>query len=719
MMTVGQEQYMGRVVHVASSPLHGAADEAGMLVNLLANLDGVVYRCRIDDSWTMEFLSEGCKVLTGYAVEDLLHNRRVSYQSITLPEDRAYVHAVIREALGAGDRFSLEYRILRQDGGIRWVWERGTGIRNAAGVPVAIEGFIQDITQRKEAEQALHEAERRFRNIFENAVEGIFQSTPEKGYLAVNPALAQMYGYDGPADMIEHLRDIERQLYVEPQRRAEFLRLMSEQESVTNFESQVYHRSGKTIWISENARTVRNSDQGILFFEGTVVDITERKITEDRMHHQATHDALTGLPNRNLLFDRLEQTILLATRHREQAAVVLIDLDQFKFVNESLGHQAGDELLKIIGCRLASCMRATDTVARHGGDEFVIVVSGLKQGNVLDDALQRIVTTIAEPLTISGFEMQVTCSVGVSLYPQDGADARALLRNADAAMYKAKDLGRDTIEYFSAEMNSHATLRLELLNSLRSAVANDEFLLHYQPKISLANGDLVGAEALIRWHHPVRGMVSPAEFIPIAEDSGLIITIGEWVLRSACAQNVAWQRAGLSPIPVSVNLSARQLAKGNIVSVVANVLADTGLAPCYLELEITETMVMHDVDKSLGTLIELKRLGVSISIDDFGTGYSSLNYLKRFPVDTLKIDRSFVNDIATDQDDAAIVKAVISLAHILNLKVVAEGVETREQVAFLTGNGCHAGQGYLFGKPMPHDSFEEKFLTISRPPPAA
>ncbi|HEV2610416.1 MAG TPA: EAL domain-containing protein [Noviherbaspirillum sp.] len=709
---------METVVHAASSPLTKAADETGMLVNLLANLDGVVYRCRIDDSWTMEFLSEGCQALTGYAVEDLLHNRRVSYDSITFPEDRAHVHAVIQESLGAGGRFSLEYRILRQDGGIRWVWERGIGIRNAMGIPVAIEGIIQDITQRKEAEQALHEAERRFRNIFENTVEGIFQSTPEKGYLAVNPALAHMYGYDGPADMIAHLRDIELQLYVDPLRRAEFLRLMDEQEGVTNFESQVYHRSGKIIWISENARTVRNSDQSILFFEGTVIDITERKINEDRVHHQATHDALTGLPNRNLLVDRLEQAILLAMRQREQAAVVLIDLDQFKFVNDSLGHQAGDELLKIIGRRLASCIRTTDTVARHGGDEFVLVLSGFHQDDALAETLQRIVTAIAEPLTLSGFEMQVTCSVGVSLYPQDGADAQALLRNADAAMYKAKDLGRDTVEYFSAEMNSHATLRFELLNSLRSAIANNEFLLHYQPKINLANGRLVGAEALIRWRHPVRGMVSPAEFIPIAEDSGLIIAIGEWVLRSACAQNVEWQRAGLPPIPISVNLSARQLAKGNIVGVVANVLADTGLAPCYLELEITETMVMRDVDKSLKTLIELKQLGVSISIDDFGTGYSSLNYLKRFPVDTLKIDRSFVNDIAIDQDDAAIVKAVISLAHILNLTVVAEGVETREQVAFLTVNGCHAGQGYLFGKPMPHDGFQEKFLATPHTPPA-
>lgn len=586
--------------------------------------------------------------------------------------------------------------------------EHGIGVRDSQGGYVALEGFVQDVTDRREAERALHEAERRYRSIFENAVEGIFQSTPDKGYLAVNPALARIYGYDSPEEMVANLRDIDQQLYVEPGRRAEFLRQMSEYGQVINFESQVRQRSGNIIWISENARVVRDGADGtndVMCFEGTVVDITERKVYEARIRHQATHDALTGLPNRNLLYDRLQQAIENARRGGEIAAVAFIDLDQFKFINDSLGHQVGDELLKVVASRLKSCIRAVDTVARQGGDEFVLVLSRQKGCESVADTVRRIIAVVAEPWTVNGIQLQVTCSVGISVYPDDGHDADTLLRNADSAMYKAKELGRNSFEYFSAEMNSHATERLETLNSLRQALANDEFVLHYQPKVRIADGAVIGAEALLRWQHPQRGMVSPAQFIGLAEESGMIIDIGEWVLRSACAQNVAWQRAGLSPIPISVNLSPRQLARGDIVEVVRHALAASGLSPSLLELEITESVVMRDVDKSLDTLRQLKELGVRISIDDFGTGYSSLNYLKRFPVDTLKIDRSFVSDIATDQDDAAIVKAIISLAHILNLNVVAEGVENEDQWRFLHENGCDDVQGFHSGRPMPADAF--------------
>jgi diguanylate cyclase (GGDEF)-like protein/PAS domain S-box-containing protein len=593
---------------------------------------------------------------------------------------------------------------------VRWVWERGTGIRRADGSYAALEGLIQDITQRKESEQALHEAERRYRSIFENAVEGIFQSTPENGYLAVNPALARMVGYDSPAEMIANLRDIERQLYVEPQRRKDFLRLMAEQDIVINFESQIRQRNGKLIWISENARAVRDADNAILFFEGAVTDITQRKMYEAEIQHQATHDALTGLPNRNLLYDRLQQVLFSARRIGDLAAVAFVDLDQFKFVNDSLGHQAGDEFLKVIAGRLQSCVRASDTVARQGSDEFVLVLGGQKNTASIADVMRRVLAVVAEPWVVKGLTLQITCSAGISIYPNDGADVETLLCNADSAMVRAKELGRNNVQYFSAEMNLNATERLELLNSLRSAVSNSEFVLHYQPKIHLATGKVVGAEALIRWDSASRGLVSPADFIPLAEESGLIIQIGEWALRTACKQNVAWQKAGSPAIPVSVNLSPRQLVTGDLVDLVKEVLESTGLAACYLELEITETAVMRDVDQSLSTLVKLKELGLRISIDDFGTGHSSLNYLKRFPVDTLKIDQTFVRDIATDKDDAAIVVAVISLAHILNLNVVAEGVETQEQRQFLMENGCDEVQGYYFGLPMPHLEFARAML---------
>ncbi|HJV51514.1 MAG TPA: EAL domain-containing protein [Noviherbaspirillum sp.] len=696
---------------IPTPPAH-AAHDAGMFSHLLANFDGLVYRCLIDSNWTMQFISDGCLALTGYTPAEFVANSVISYEELIHPDDRQLLRDTVHAALQRHERFNLEYRVVRRDGSIRWVWERGTGIRDVHGAYIALEGYIQDITQRKQAEQALHEAERRYRSIFENAVEGIFQSTPDKGYLAVNPALARIYGYDSPQQMIEHLRDLDRQLYVDPQRRAQFLRLMAEQDGVINFESQVCQRNGNVIWISENARNVRGPDNAVLFFEGTVIDITERKIHEAQIRHQATHDALTGLPNRNLLHDRLQQALANARRHGQIAAVAFIDLDQFKFINDSLGHQVGDDLLKVVGQRLRSCMRAADTVARQGGDEFVIVLANHKNSESVTDTVRRLIAVVAEPWFARGLELQVTCSVGVSVFPDDGRDAETLLRHADAAMYKAKELGRNTFQYFSAEMNRHATERLELLNSLRYALANDEFVLQYQPKVDLASGRVIGAEALIRWHSAVRGMVSPAAFIPLAEESGLIIAIGEWVLYTACAQNVMWQRAGLPAVPISVNLSPRQLARDDIVERVADVLQSTGLEARYLELEITENVVMRDVDKSLATLVRLKELGVQISIDDFGTGYSSLNYLKRFPVDTLKIDRSFVNDIATDAGDAAIVKAVISLAHILNLNVVAEGVETQEQRCFLMENGCDQVQGYYFGRPMPEREFAGACLEV-------
>ncbi|MGH8808861.1 MAG: putative bifunctional diguanylate cyclase/phosphodiesterase [Noviherbaspirillum sp.] len=685
-----------------------------MLGDLLDNFEGLVYRCRIDDKWTVDFISAGCRMLTGYAPVDFSEGGRMSLESLTHPDDRWPVREQIYDALENSRRYRLEYRIVRRDGAVRWVTEHGTGVRDARGCHVALEGFIQDITQRKQSEQALHEAERRFRSLFENAVEGIFQSTPDKGYLAVNPALACMYGYASPQQMIATLRDIDHQLYVDPRRRGEFLRLMSTHEQVINFESQVRRRDGNVIWISENARVVRGPGDAILFFEGTVVDITERKAFEEKVRHQATHDALTGLPNRNLLHDRLQQAILNAQRSGGIAAVAFIDLDQFKFVNDSLGHQVGDELLKVVTARLKSCLRASDTVARQGGDEFVLVLSNQKNTESVTDMVRRIIAAVAEPWSVNGLELHVTCSVGVSVFPADGKDAETLLRNADSAMYKAKELGRNNFEYFAAEMNLHATEHLEMLNSLRYALASDEFMLEYQPKVHLASGRVVGAEALIRWRSASRGLVPPASFIPLAEESGMIIAIGEWVLRTACAQNVAWQRAGFPAIPISVNLSPRQLVRNDIVRLVADVLQSTGLDARHLELEITETVVMRDVDKSLATLKKLKELGVKISIDDFGTGYSSLNYLKRFPVDTLKIDRSFVHDIATDQDGAAIVKAMISLAHILNLQVVAEGVEAEEQCRFLMDNGCDEVQGYYFGRPLSVDAFAQNFLHATR-----
>jgi len=701
-----------KIVAATIPPVHAVAIASiarppRLLETLLANLDGMVYRCRDDDDWTMEFVSDGCLALTGYQPRDLLFNAAISYENITHPDDRSRVRDTINDCLAAKRRFELEYRIVRADGAVRWVWERGVGIYNADGGLDALEGFVQDVTARKEADQALLEAERRYRSIFENAIEGVFQSTPDGAYLAVNPALARIYGYKSPEDLIVSLRDIRHQLYVEPERRTEFMKLMAEFGSVSNFESRVYRRDGEIIWISENARAVHDDANALVFYEGTVEAITERKLYEAEIRHQATHDALTGLPNRTMLHNYLQRAIQSARQKGMLTAVVFVDLDQFKYINDSLGHQVGDELLKTVAQRLVSCVRESDMVARQGGDEFVLVLQHQPDEANITEVLQRILNAVSRPWLAGEREFLITCSIGVSRCPTDGRDVETLLKNADLAMYKAKELGRNNFQYFARWMDTQISNRLEMLVSLRRALDRDEFRLYYQPKISMATGHIIGAEALIRWLVPEQGMVPPDRFIPFAEETGLIVPIGEWVLRTACAQNKAWQDAGLAPIPVAVNLSPRQLDQ-SLPEFVRQVLAESCLAASWLELEITENVVMKDAEKTVATLNALKRLGLQISVDDFGTGYSSLSYLRRFPVDALKIDKSFVRDIALDSDSAAIVKAVISLGHILNLRVVAEGVEDEEQYRFLLKNGCDEVQGYYFGKPVPAEDFTRR-----------
>ncbi|WP_304932026.1 bifunctional diguanylate cyclase/phosphodiesterase [Herminiimonas sp.] len=678
--------------------------QARLLGTLLSNLEGMVYRCRLDAHWTMEFVSEGCLKLTGYSEEDILFNSHISFDNITHPDDRDLVRNAVLAAVKNNRRFDIEYRIIRADGEVRWVWERGTNISHDNKAWDVLEGFIQDITERREADEALREAERRYRSIFENAIEGIYQSTPDNGYLAVNPALARMYGYSSPQDLISTLKDIEHQVYVEPKRRIEFMQLMKKNGVVTNFESRIYKRDGEIIWISENARAVFSSAGELVFYEGTVEAITERKLHEAEIQFQATHDALTGLPNRTLLYDRMQQAVLHSERYSNITAIAFLDLDQFKFINDSLGHQVGDELLKITAQRLTSCLRESDTVARQGGDEFVLLLTSQTDEDSITQTMQRVLHEVAQPWMANDLEFRITCSIGVTLCPDDGRDVETLLKNADSAMYKAKELGRNNFQYFAAEMNDTVTDRLALLNRLRQAIPKNEFILHYQPKIHLASGKIIGSEALIRWNSD-EGMVSPAAFIPLAEETGLIIQIGEWVLRTACRQNRTWQLAGHQPMPVSVNLSPRQLARGDIVELVERILAETGMEAKYLELEITESVMATDVEKSFALLTRLRALGVKISLDDFGTGYSSLSYLKRFPVDTLKIDQSFVRDIATNPDSAAIIKAIISLGHNLNLTVLAEGIETEEHFQFLLKHGCNEGQGYLMSKPVTNHAF--------------
>ena len=566
---------------------------------------------------------------------------------------------------------------------------------------------FDNITERKRIEQALRQAEEKYRTIFQGAVVGMFRSTPGGRYIDVNPAMAHMLGYDSPQDLVASITDISQQVYVDPESREELTRLLREQGMVKNFECAVHRKDGSKMWFSANVRAV--SEDGVLVgYEGTNEDITARKVAEERIQFLAYYDALTGLPNRTLLQDRLGKALAGARRQKCKIALLFLDLDSFKIINDSLGHSVGDLLLQEVAERLKKWGREQDTVARLGGDEFLITLTQVKDLADVAVAAERLMDAMTAEFVVQGHSLNVSCSIGVSIFPEHGTDCETLIKNADAAMYGAKDSGRNNFRFFAEDMNAQAVERLSLENSLRLALGKKELFLVYQPQMHAATGKVTGLEALLRWQHPDLGLVPPDKFIRIAENSGLIVPIGEWVLRTACRQARKWQDDGLPAVSVAVNVSAVQFRQQGFCELIRSVLHETGLAAHCLELELTESVLLANADVTLSVLRELKSMGLTLAIDDFGTGYSNFTSLRQFGVSKLKIDRSFISDVATNPDDSAITAAIISMAKSLRLKVIAEGVENEAQMSFLRTHQCDEIQGYYFSKPLAVDDVAVK-----------
>ncbi len=818
-----------------------------VLSTLMNNLPGMAYRCRNDPEFTMEFVSDGCLSLTGYEPEDFVNNRTIAYQQIIHPEDRDLVHREIQGAIAQKKQYQLTYRLITFSGEEKWVWEQGQGVFTSLGELLAIEGFINDITQRKQAEEALQEsqqrlhsilasledvvwsasaqtfqllylnpaaervygrpiadlvnnhnlgidvvyqedrpvvrsalqslqnqgsmnveyrimrpngelrwirdrtrliynddgtpiridgiatditerkqteealreAEEKYRSIFENAIEGIFQTTADGCYLDVNPALAKMLGYRSPQELMTKINDTGYQIYVDPQKQEEFVALMEQSESITNFEFEAYCQNGNKIWISENARNVRDSEGNFLYYEGTFEDITKRKEVEEQLLRNAFYDPLTGIANRSLFMDRLQSQLIHSQRKlKDKFAVLFIDLDRFKAVNDSLGHLVGDQLLIGISERLTNCISKKDTVARLSGDEFAILLNKiyhLEDATKVADYIQQ---QLSLPFHLQGNEVFASASIGIALSHNSAtgkpySEPKDLLKDADRAMYQAKHLGKARYEIFDDSLETDILNSLELETDLRKAIERQELQLYYQPIVSLETGKVTSLEVLIRWQHSQRGLIYPNDFLPLAEDTGLIIKIDHWVLQEACRQMYVWQCQGLldKEVTISVNVTGKLFAQKNFVEGIEDVLSSSGLGASNLCLEITESLIMENLESITAKLFLLQKLGIQLSIDDFGTGYSSLSRLKVFPINALKIDRSFISQLEINLENKEIVKTIVNLGLNLGMKVVAEGIETQVQHKQLQALGCHSGQGYLYSRPIDGEAIADWLRT--------
>lgn len=629
--------------------------------------------------------------MLGYSLEEMLGNSVLAFihdewQSLAI----AAINYVKHRAQGIKDSF--DFKLCRKDGSSLWAIVSANPVFDQSGQYVGILGMFTDITKRKQAEVEVQQSEQKYRNLFHNSLVGMFRSSlVDSTIIDANAAILKMFGFA----TYEDIKTVD--LYVNFADRERLKQLLIEQGFVENFEAQVKRQDNSVFWVSFSAKLYPQEG----YLEGVMIDITDRKVAQENSQYQAKHDLLTGLPNRTLFNQELSASLAQVSKSQSLLSVMFLDIDRFKTINDTLGHVVGDRLLQCVAERLTNCLQKDGIVARWGGDEFTFLLPQMSSAEAAIHIAQKILAQFKPAFNLEGHQLHISSSIGIALYPQDGENGDTLLRNADAALYRVKQQGRNNYQFYTAAINSQASELLLLENELYDALEREEFLVYYQPQVNTTTGEITGMEALVRWQHPKLGLVTPAKFIPLAEETGLIVPIGEWVLQTACAQNKAWQDAGFPALRVAVNLSARQFQQLLLLDTVTQTLQQTGLSPEFLELEITETIAMQDMDFSKKILNNLYEMGVQLSIDDFGTGYSSLGYLKQFPLHTLKIDKSFVRDVATDSRNAGIIQAIMTLGRGFNLRVIAEGVETEAQKDCLLSFQCEEMQGYLSSPPLP------------------